>query len=498
MEKFLIIIPPHNGRTISDFPLGIGYIANQIIKAGLKPEILDINALNLSQNEVLNHIKHSKCRLFGISAFSTQYKYFKWITQEIKKIHENSCIIAGGPLPTHQYGMLLDKTGIDICVVGEGDNTIVDLINNFDNPSQVKGIAFKNNGTTILNEPQKPFNLEELGFHPYHLFPFHVYTTKQKALTVSVSRGCPYKCTFCSHTMPGIRNRPISHIEEELKFLKKRYKIEWIHIPDELFITNDRRGHELCDLFARLGLLWTAQLRVNVADYNLLKYMKRCGCKGLSAGVESGSQKILDSINKQVTVEQNYNFIKNCKKLDIYTWITFIFGYPGEDNDTIKDSIRFLDKIKYVPPNPQAVGKHPISSLITPVPGSKLYSDCIKKGLITDEEEYALKLDKGYYISNIDDIVCNVTSYSDSELINLKNNFERTIWENYRNYENRISIKTLGLIIKLYQDIKIFFLMSKKNTFIKEFKSLLLAIRKRFIFFIHSIEDRSNIPENDY
>ncbi len=499
MEKFVIIIPPHTGRELAEFPLGVGYLANQVIKAGFELEIIDINALLLSHDQVTDLLKKSKCRLFGVSAFSTQYKYYKWLTQIIKEIDKDNLIITGGPLPTHQYPMVLENTNTDICVIGEADYTIIDLLNSIDNYYKVKGIAYKKDNQIICNEPQSPFDLDKLDFHPYHLFPVKAYFEKQpKQLSISVSRGCPYKCNFCSVTMPDIRLRSINHIEAELRELKKKYKIESIQISDELAILNDKRGYELSDMFVRLGLWWIAQIRVNIANYDLLKYMRNHGCRGLSAGVESGSQKMLDNMNKKTTVKQNYDFINNCRKLGIYTWIPFLFGYPGEDDKTIKESINFLNKLKYVTPNPQAVGMFPVSSLLTPMPGSKLYKDCIKFEKITDEVEYTLKLEKGYYISDEKKIPCNLTEYSNSELVRKKNEFERTAWNNYQNWENRPGTRLRKIVSGIFNDVKKFASGLNIRTVLHDLKLLFYSIVKRISAFNHLLEDRNNIPNKEF
>lgn len=436
-DRVMLIVPPHAGRAVWEFPLGVGYLANQIKKAGFQPEILDINALALTQEQVADRLQTARSRVFAISAFSTQYRYYVWLAQTIKALDKNNIIIAGGPLPTHQYKLVLKKTATDACALGEGDLTIAAILNHLDRLHTVKGVAVRLDGQITANPKQEPFDLDQLEFHPYHLFPEEIYFQRLgRGVNIMATRGCPYQCHFCSKTIPGLRQRSIRHIEEELIYLKKKYKIRGIRFSDELAITGSARGYEFCEMFSRLNLTWGGQVRVNLVDYKLLKHMKKSGCVSLGAGIESGSQKILANMKKGTTVQQNIDFINNCKKVGILPWVQLIFGYPGEDDATIKQTVDFFKTVHFAPPRPDYVGKFSMSSIATPLPGSKLYNDILHSGLISDEEEYTRRLEKGYYISRPSDIICNLTAYADDELFRKKEEMERTIWKNYCEQEN--------------------------------------------------------------
>ncbi|MBF0118017.1 MAG: B12-binding domain-containing radical SAM protein [Desulfobacterales bacterium] len=493
MEKVILIIPPHAGRTVSEFPLGIGYIANQVNKAGFEAEILDIHALNLSSQEVTDRLKQSKSKIFGISVFSTQYNYYVWLIKAIKAIDKKNFIIAGGPLPTHQYDLVLKKTETDVCVIGEGDITISQLLANLDNYKQTNGIAFINNKDEVVVTPkQKLINLDDLEFQPYHLFPEKNYfKILGRGVNIILTRGCPYNCSFCSKTITGLRVRSIAHLEAELRHLIARYAIKGVRFSDELAITSKNRGYELCDLFAKLRLTWGGQVRVDIVDYKLLKAMKKSGCVSLGAGVESGSQRILDKMNKRTTVKQNMDFILNCKKVGILPWVQFIFGYPGENDSTIQESIKFFKKAHYAPPRPDYVGQFMMTSIATPLPGSRLYTEYRDKGIIGDESAYLRKAEKGYYISDPSNLICNLTDYSNDVLFNKKKSMEQTIWDNYRNRENSIIFRLIRLIRDILEDSTIYI----KNLPLRQGRSGLLIITKkiraRFRAFKTILENRS-------
>jgi len=225
--------------------------------------------------------------------------------------------------------------------------------------------------------------------------------------------------------------RSIKHIGEELRYLKKTYQLRGIKFTDELAITTKTRGYELADLFRKNRLNFGGQARVDIVDHELLRYLKKSGCSSIGAGIESGSQTILNQMNKKTTVQQNLDFITNCQKADLMPWVQFIFGYPGENDQTIKESIEFFKEARFAPPHPDFVGKFTMSSLATPLPGSRLYEECRQNGKIADEAEYVLRLKKGYYIDEPKDIILNLTNFSDQELIDKKNYMEETIWRNY-------------------------------------------------------------------
>jgi len=417
-------------RGVCFFPIGVGYIAGALLRNHHDVDVLDLNTLDLSDAEVINIIKAKRFDIVGISAMSTQYKYVKWLSAEIKKIHKDKKIILGWVLATYSSHIVLRDTDVDFCVIGEGEITINELLDNLDNPQAVQGISYKQNGR-IITAPQREYieNIDTIPMIPYNIFPMDKYINSlstislcknQRTANISCGRGCPYSCHFCSKSFSGVRFRTIDKVIEEIKFLQVAYGIERIFFTDELLVVNKKRIYELCEKILPLNLEWSCQARINHVNEEILLKMKAAGCTAVGYGVESGSQKILDAMNKGIDVNKSVEVIRLTKKLGLYPIIQVIFGYPGEDIHTINETIEYFKKID----EPAAQ-----FSPITPLPGTKLWEECLEKNIIIDEAVFLEKLEGGYMPDA--PTLMNFTSFSDEELDRLRKGAERKIRLNY-------------------------------------------------------------------
>lgn len=456
--KVLLIQPSHTGREPSLFPLGLGYIAAALKDIGAEVEILDIHAHNYSKEETCQELDKLSYDVVGVNAFSTQYSYIKWLTSELKK-RRSGKIILGGPLSTYHPDLVLEKTDADICVISEGDITIKAIVENLDNLAQVRGIYYIKNGKIQANPPQEYIkDINSIPFSPYELFPVEIYFKHinlfggfgKKTINMITARGCPYRCNFCSRTIAGARFRTVENVVEEIKFLKQKFAVDSILFNDELVVVSRKRVEELCDKIRPLGIIWGCQGRVNTIDADLLRYMKNAGCVYIGYGIESGSQKILDNMNKGVTVAQNEKALKDTIKVGLTPVIQMMFGYPGEDENTIQETVDMMKRAHSSLPFPDT--KNPQLSLTIPLPGSPLYDQVLSEGLIKDEEEFLSKIEMGY--SRNSTVVVNLTKFTDSELLALKAKAEKEIYANYRNYLKRHPWKYLSLPRKYWHDVK--------------------------------------------
>jgi radical SAM superfamily enzyme YgiQ (UPF0313 family) len=401
MAKILLIQPPHEHvakvkKHGAAFPYGIGYIASQLLQKGHQVQILDIYALDLNESEVLERVKNFDADIIGISAFSTQYKYVKWLSQEIKKFI-NCKIVAGGPLTTHSAEVVLKNSDVDICVLGEGELTTPELIDNISSLDKVLGIYYRADGRIVKNAPRPLIkDLDNLPFPAYELFPMDIYLThthlmnmeySDHTLSISTGRGCPYSCNFCSKTFTGIRHRSVDNVIAEIKFLQERYKISDISFQDELFVCGKNRTYEFAEKLAPLKLRWSAQARVNIVDYPLLRAMKKAGCVMVGFGLESGSQEILNRMNKAITVEQSEKAMKAAIRAGLEIKVQLMFNYPGDTKETLQETINLMKRVGHP-------GRNHIS-FTTALPGTKLYAECLEAGLIQDEDNYLENLSFG-------------------------------------------------------------------------------------------------------
>lgn len=420
--RILLITPPC--RTPNALPLGLGYIASVLREDGHQVSVMDINGFGYAPNRVEELVKGSDFDLAGIGGLSTTYGYVKWLAGILKKHKPGLPVIAGNMVSTAHPETLLTHSDVDIAVVGEGENTMKELVKTIKSGGDLKsihGIVYKNNGNIVRNPArQRIVDLDSLPFPAWDMFPMETYLTGstatpesygRRSINVVTTRGCPYDCTFCSRCFgKQVFSRSPKNIVEEIKELVKRYKVKFIGFSDELFLVNKPKVMEFCDrVFAEgLNIRWSANARVNVVNYDLLKIIRRAGCVQLGYGFESGSQKILDNIKKGTTVKQAGEAIKITRKAGIRISPSFVFGLPGENMETIKETLDFIRRNQIIAFR---------FFYANPYPNTELYDFARKIGrLPADEDKYLESLGEQLTTFRI-----NLTDFPDQELVRLKN-----------------------------------------------------------------------------
>ncbi len=447
MRVLLIQVPEYYYRAYT-FPLGLGYIAKAAWKSGHDVEVLDIWAHEYTEEEVVERVKQLDYDIVGISALSAQYAYVKWLASELKRCHGKK-IVVGGALAIFSPEIVLRNTEADICVTGEGEITFTEILANLDNLEGVKGIYFKQGDKIVKNPPREHIqNLDDVEFPAWDLFPIDTYIENTslagypniKTIAVMSSRGCPYSCRFCSRTFTGVRFRSVDNIVAEIKEFTMKYpQVKGIDFVDDLLTIDKRRMYELCDAIEPLSMKWGSEARVDRVDFELLKRMKRAGCAVLSYGIESGSQSILDRMNKKATVEQAENAVRDTIRAGILTRIHMMYGYPGETRGTLRETIDFFNRLPYL--SVQSVSMLGFSRA-KPLPGAELYDQALKEGLIQNEEEYLENLTPYKVCGVIKTLTgMNLTEFSEEEFHQLKRKTEREIfWGNIRRHPFRFAI----------------------------------------------------------
>lgn len=396
MNKALLINPGfHFGKIKKKhtiFPFGLGYIASFAEKNGFQIDVLDIISEEIDFDEVrkkISKIDFQQYNLIGITGIVNQYLYVKELAQYLKKYTEIP-IILGGPLSTYSWNIILNKTKIDICVIGEGELTFLDLLNK-KKLETIDGIIYKNKNKIYKNKKRELIkNIDDIGIPAYHLFDMNYYTTnagmldviRSKTDTIKVipmltSRGCPYDCNFCSKSMPGYRFKSLDFIFKEIDCLINQYNIEAMHFIDELLIAKEKRFFEFCNRIAKYKIKWDCQGRINLVNEKMLLKMKNSNGICIGFGIESGSQKILDAMNKKIKVNDIERVITYCNKINLPIKIQLIYGYPGENCQTLKETAKLFKKLRLP-------GRR--FNIITPMPGSNLYEKAKEDGFIGDSD----------------------------------------------------------------------------------------------------------------
>ncbi|MEW6203286.1 MAG: radical SAM protein [bacterium] len=436
--KFLLINPPiREWAQPNCFPSGLGYIAAAIARESpdWEVEVLDVNALRLSKEQVEEYIRNADYDLVGTSGLITIYKYNKWLIGILKKYHLDKKIIVGGSCATSVPHIMMEKNPVDILCIGEGEVTVTQLLHALSQGSplgDVNGIWFRTDAGEIVHTPprQPIMNLDELPHPKWELFPMDIYSTnpigavnvnkwvdgkqrsdlQRKSMNLTPTRGCVYQCTFCYHDFMGAKHRSRSpeNVVEEILALKEKYNIEYFHFTDDCFVTSRKHVMRFCDLLLKenLNIEWGCAGRVNLMTEELIAKMREAGCILIGYGIESGSQKMLDSMKKRVSVEAAKNAVRLTQKYFGWADCSFVVGLPGETRETIQETIDFCKELNLVPE---------VIFFATPYPRTELYEIAMKTGKIPDEEEYILSLgEQG------EKVRINFTDFSDEELTQIK------------------------------------------------------------------------------
>lgn len=440
MRVALIQLPHFFGDGLSrapeNYPLGLGYLSNVLTENQITHDGIDLWGLQYSVEEAFEKVDFSRYDFFVISAYVTQYKYFKELSFRLKERWPGVPIICGGPGPTFSSEVFLKHTGADVCVLGEGELTLPDLLQNFHHPESVKGIAFLKEGVVHLTPSREAIaELDSLKFPNRELFNFEkILATAaaerskgrnvwqrdkvRRSADIVAGRGCPYNCNYCSKTFQKLRLRSVDNIMAEIRELIEKYGINHLNFNDELLLVNKGRTFQLCDELKKLKITWSCQGHINQVNKEILAAMKDSGCIEVGYGVESISQSILDRMNKRVKSEKIVPVIKMTQEVGIKPIIQYMYGYPGENEETIKATFRFFKEIDYPF----------ISFTTTPLPGTQLYRECLEKGLVKDEDDYMMRLDSGY---NVAGALINMTEFSDQEFLARKRWLRITATHNY-------------------------------------------------------------------
>jgi len=401
--KVMLIFPPSkfvlkDKLGITSVPLGLAYLASFIEKDGHKVKIIDSNTLGYRIKDIKEEIEKFNPHLVGVTATTSCIYDAYEVAKIIKEVDPGIKVVIGGPHVTFIAKETLKECPfIDVVVRGEGEETFRELVNFFESSSEdtwsleeVKGITFRKDNKIIETDSRSLIkNLDSIPFPAYHLLPMEKYSLEGKRFaTIITSRGCPFSCIFCSSSRlfgKTWRARSPENVIEEIKLLKNKYGVREIEFLDDTFTLNKKRAEKICELLIKekLDISWSCSSRVDTIDESLIEKLKKAGCHTIYVGVESGSQKILNIIDKGITLPQIEKTINLIKKVNINSFGSFILGIPGETVKTIKKTINFAKKL-----NPSFVQ----FSICTPYPGTKLFEMAKEKGwlLTKDWSKYTI------------------------------------------------------------------------------------------------------------
>jgi len=391
-NKIYLLYPPISKRErysseIGDaggeqLPLGIYYLASYLRENDFEVKVTDAEAEKLTIEQIIHHIKEFSPDYIGISSTTVAFHRAVEVATAIKIVFQNKKIILGGPHVTSNVEHAMSFDVFDFGVLREGEITLVELLKKLGNNQpimNVKGIAYRNHNKKVVVNPPREYieDLDILPFPAYDLIKDITHYTPPPSnyktlpvINIITSRGCPSRCTFCDKNTFGqkLRQRSAENIVEEIKYLQKNFGIREFAFVDDTFTINKKRVYELFELLDKenISFPWTCMSRINNMDFEFLKYIKSKGCWHISFGIESGDEKILKIIKKNISIEKVKTVIGWCNQLKIKTKGFFIIGHPSETLKTINKTIKFACKLPL---------DDIVATINTPIPGSPQYAE---------------------------------------------------------------------------------------------------------------------------
>ena len=348
-------------------PQGLCSIATIARRNGYDVTILDAQALKLSVDETIRRILELQPDIVGFTLYTTFIPVVSHISTKLKELYKeigkNIIILVGGSHATITREKVLEEhPPFDIACIGEGEETFVEILGALGNAKQLKdvrGIVFREEDGRIIPTEKRPFitDLDSLPLPDWSLLPqLEKYycpagdsLKRAPSAGIVTSRGCNGKCYFCNPWQLGnkIRYHSAEYVYRIIEDLMHNHGIRDIYIQDDTFVMNRDNVMGFCKILLdkKLDLTWSCHGRVDHIDRELLQTMKRAGCWQIALGIESGSQKILNNINKGTTVEQNYKALELCREAGMDVKGLFMIGCFGENHETIKETIDFIKKV---------------------------------------------------------------------------------------------------------------------------------------------------------
>ena len=395
-----LLVMPRLVQNVGDgysFPLGIAYISAVMKKSGFNVFTINLNHHKGKISTILRReINKNKIDVVATGGLSFQYTTVKEVVEAAKKINKKIITIVGGGIITSDSVPAMDALKyVDVGVFGEGEETIIDLAKALETDGKlenINGIIYKKGRNYQKNNKRKEIlDLDSLPWPDYEGFELDKYLmvspsvsgiNKKNTVFMIASRSCPFNCTFCFHTVgQKYRQRSIDAFFEELDYLVKKYKIDFICLADELFSVDPERVKDFCERIIKYNLNWWAQFRVDhiIKNPELLPIIKEAGCKTMSFGLESGDNRILKSMRKNITIEQAEEALKLVYNAGITAEGAFIFGDIEETWETATNTLKWWKDHSEYKIN---------LNLITIYPGTYLYQYACDRGLIKDKIKF--------------------------------------------------------------------------------------------------------------
>jgi magnesium-protoporphyrin IX monomethyl ester (oxidative) cyclase len=358
-------------------PLGLSYVGSVLAQAGHQVRIYDAQFFRNLPNDLKKVMEQDQPDYVGLTSTTPQWNQALTIARLIKEINPRTRIVVGGCHVSTLPRESIESPYIDFVVQGEGEHTMVELVDG-DPPDQIKGLVYRHNGT-IQTNPVRPLieDLDSIPFPMIKTLPVHRYCYPHmgNCIVVLSSRGCPHHCAFCASGVVNewrVRKRSVTNFVEEIAYLYHDSRIKNFRFADETFCLDSNRVISICDSICNRGLKikWSCTTTVLSLNPNVLRGMRKAGCRLIEIGIESANREVRRSSQKIIDLESVRKVIAWAHQQGIRVSGDFILGLPGESEQTILETIEFarssrLDYAQF--------------AMLVPLPGTRIW-DMINNG----------------------------------------------------------------------------------------------------------------------
>ena len=422
------------GSATKFLPVGIGSVMTFLRVHDYEFDLLDVDIHDLDNTAVEDYLSRHEYDVVLTGCIVTHYKWVKWLTRTVKQYMPAAKIVVGNSVGGSIPELFLRNSRADVVVIGEGEFSALEVVKAFHTGSElgeIEGIAFLDETGRFVQTPKrKACKIDDLPMIDWDLFDHARYFEKSdhasaqgliidyqkppRVMPVSTARGCVHKCTFCHFVFwdDPYRHRSSDSIIAEVARNMDKYGATYINFWDDLSFGSLRQAENVADAIIKSGLKfnWNAAVRTDLFGHPRYPYEKRlevaakfkeAGCLSVGFSLESGSQEILNMMEKRVETAYFFDQVRILREVGIAFGTSVVFGYPIETRETIKQTFdQCLE-----------VGIYPSIGFLLPLPYTKMYAWAREHGYIPDEDKY---LDS---ITERQDICLNMTQMSDEEIM---------------------------------------------------------------------------------
>lgn len=363
-------------------PLGLLYVAAYAEARGCSVHVMDVNAERLHFADIEAFIADRRPKWIGLTAVTAQIINTKRIAGIARRVSPESKVVVGGVHATALPDEVLRDRSVDYVIRGEGELPFVSLVEG-EPAEMIPGLSYRGSNPlqpiqhNPMGEPIR--DLDSLPTPAYHLIRFDLYKPaigayrRLPAINMTMTRGCPGKCTFCNSAETALRTRSAEHVVDEIQRLQGRYGIREVSFYDDTLTIFKPQVAAMCDLIVERGidLTWSCFARTDCVSPGLLKKMRAAGCHQILFGIESADPEILENIRKPIDIEQTRRAVRMVQEAGIAVRAAFMFGNPGE---TVASMRRTIDFAKELDPDIA------LFNITTPYPGTQMFDWARRNG----------------------------------------------------------------------------------------------------------------------